>query len=302
MKSQDEAFYINRRDVLVEYGLTEDQAWRLVAGSAYFYENGGVDPRTYWDDPKDFNARDEFYLIMNSYVAFAKIIYNFKEHELKDWLGELHVAYLYFFKLNAQSVKSIDVLLNSCCYADAFALCRLIQSRVNLLLLCAYHPEYFDEFLKKPLIFRESRVRKELASCGISVMDHVYRLSNEIIHGHLSGNADIGYFEKGLFVDLPLVRDRLYVILTYVFAASVYSITNATLIGASDGLNHQDVLNVNKMYDEAFKNILHPWRLEHLFAIMAEDRHCTKVDDENCCIGGVYDLWRIKEVLKEFYA
>jgi hypothetical protein len=302
MKRIDEAFYINSRDVLVNYGLTEGQAWRLVAGSAYFYEKGGVDPTTYWSDPKDFNARDEFYLIINSYMAFTRIISKCQDCELQDWLGELHVAYFYFFKLNAQSVKSIDILLNSCCYADAFALCRLIQSRVNLLLLCACHPEYFEEFIKKPLNFKESRVRKELASYGISVMDHVYKLSSEIIHGHLSGNGDVGYFEKGLFVDLPVVRDRIYIIMAYIFAALVYSITSATLIGVSDGFNNQEVLSMSQMYEGCFKNILDPWRLKHIFAIMAEDRHCIKIDDDNCCLGRVYDLSRIKEVIQELYA
>ena len=42
----------------MEYGLSKNQAAKIVAGSAYFYKNGGIDPATYWRDAKTFDIRD----------------------------------------------------------------------------------------------------------------------------------------------------------------------------------------------------------------------------------------------------
>jgi len=46
--------------LLMEYGLSENQAAKLVAGSAYFHKNGGIDPATYWHDAKTFVITTDF--------------------------------------------------------------------------------------------------------------------------------------------------------------------------------------------------------------------------------------------------
>ena len=74
--------------VLVGYGLSESQAVKLIAGGIYFQKSGGVDLATYWNDPNNFNIRDEFFLIANSHLTFIKLIEELDVIYIRDWLGE----------------------------------------------------------------------------------------------------------------------------------------------------------------------------------------------------------------------
>jgi hypothetical protein len=297
------SLYTEKQAILMEYGLSENQAAKLVAGSAYFCKNGGIDSATYWHDAKAFDIRDEFFLIANSHLIFIRLINDIDVDDLADWLGELQVAYLYQLKLNAQSTKSIDVLLSHNCYADAFAVCRTIQSRVNLLLLCSFAPHLFDQWLKNPneSRFREGQVRKELASLGINTMDHVYKLASEVIHGHSLGHGNIGYFEKGLFKDIPQVRHQIYVISKFLLAASTYAIIQTTLIGSKSGANLTDTHDMDQLYEHFFNTILAPARLDHLLTIIAENRHWKQIGADRYNWGGTYSYAQLKKQIQEFH-
>jgi len=284
--------------------LPERQATKLILGGYYFQERGGVELTTYWNDPSNFDDRDEFFLIANSHLIFIDLI---KEHDvifIEDWLGEFQVAYLFQMKLNAQTIKSIDILLSQNCHADALMICRALQSRTNFLLLCSLEPDLFDHWCKNPNSkrYREGQVRKELAIHDIYTMDHIYKLTSEIIHGHSVGHAGIGYFEKGWFTEIPSVRHQVYSIAKFVLAASTYAYIQAMLIGSKAGANIKDIEDMDHLYEHFFEMILAPNRIDHLFSvILAEERHCIRTGQNEGIIGGTYSLDQLKDQIQKFH-
>jgi len=298
-----ETLFNDKLSVLMEYGLSESHASKLVVGCMHYKNNGGVDPATYWQDSNNFNIRDEFFLIVNSHMVIFPLLVDQDVSDIEDWLGELQVAYLYYHKLNAQSIRSFDQLLSLKCYADAFAICRTLQSRVNMFLLCALSPKLFPHWTKYPNDprYREGRVRKELASLGINTMDHVYKLASEIIHGHFSGNNDIGFFTKGLFVDIPAIHHQLYSILKFLLAASTYAFIQASLIGLKSNSDLKHVADLDLLFEHFFTNILVASRIDHFRTIIGEERHWKKTGTDRYNPGGVYSFDRIKEQIKHFH-
>lgn len=293
-----------KQSVLIAHGLSESQAAKLVTGGLIFHNRGGPDISTYWNDPKNFDIRDEFFLVTNSHLVFLKLISDIDVMDVEDWLGEFQVAYLYQLKLSAQSANSVDILLSHNCYADAFAICRAIQSRVNLLLLCSFAPDLFDHWLQNPDSpqYRESQIRKELALLGINPMDHVYRLASEIIHGHQLGHGDIGYFEKGLFADVPQVRHQIYVISKFLLAASTYALIQATLIGVRPGANLDETRDMDQLYVYFFESILAHNRIDQIWHMIPEDRHWKQIGENRFkATVGTYDFARLKRLIQEFH-
>jgi hypothetical protein len=298
-----ESLLKNKLSTLMEYGISESQAAKLIIGSIYYQDNGGIDVASYWHDSTNFNIRDEFYLIANTYLAFVYLLKKQDVENIDPWLGELQVAYLYYHKLNAQSIKSVDHLLSLNCFADAFAICRTLQSRVNMFLLCSLSPELFDHWTINPndQRYREGEIRKELTSLGINTMEHVYKLASEVIHGHFSAHSNIGFFVKGLFADIPAIRHQIYTILKFLLAAHTYAFIQALLIGlkANDDLKY--VIDLDLLFKYFFSNILEPSRIDHFFAIMGEERHWKKIGDEKYDTGGVYSFDKIKEQIIRFH-
>lgn len=290
--------------LLMNYGLPENQAVKLVAGGLYFQKSGGIDINTYWNDPNNFNIRDEFFLIANSHMTFIKIIKELDVNYIRDWLGEFQVAYLFQLKLNAQTIKSIDILLSQNCYADAFTLCRTLQSHTNFLLLCSLAPELFNHWLKNPddQRYREGKVRKELAALNINTMDHIYKLASEIIHGHFLGHSNIGYFEKGWFKEIPSIRRQIYSIAKFLLAASTYAFIQAMLIGSKSGANIRDTDDMDQLYEHFFKTILNPSRLDHFFSVvLGERRHWKKISKNEFNPGGTYNFAQLKDQIQKFH-
>lgn len=282
--------------------MPEAQAARLIEGGLYFQRNDGVDVTTYWQKPS-FDTRDEFFLIANSNLTFIKLIKELDVGDIEDHLGLFQVAYLFQSKLNAQTIKSIDTLLCNQSYADSFALCRSLQSRVNLLLLFAFVPELFDHWIKNPndQQYREGRVRKELADLGINTMSHIYRLASEVIHGHFLGHSNIGFFEKGLFSEIPLIRDQIYNASKFILAAATYALIQITLTGIKKGANQKDVISMDQLYEYFFKTILDPSNINHFWTILGESRHWIKTGDSSFNPGGIYSFSRIKELIQGFH-
>ena len=290
--------------VLVGNGLPESQATKLILGGYYFQQRGGVELTTYWNDPSNFNSRDEFFLIANSHLIFFELIGELDVIFIEDWLGEFQVAYLFQMKLNAQAIKSIDILSSQNCYADALMICRALQSRTNFLLLCSLEPDLFDHCCKNPNAkrYREGQVRKELATQGIYTMDHLYKLASEIIHGHYLGHVGIGYFEKGWFKEIHSVSHKIYTIAKFVLAASTYAFIQAMLIGTKAGANIKDIEDMDQMYEHFFETTLALNRVDHLFTvILAEERHCMRTGQKEAIVGGTYDFAQLKNQIQKFH-
>jgi len=70
----------NKLRILMEYGLTEHQAAKLIIGGSYYEKNGGVEIASYWCNSSNFDIRDEFYLIANLYFASVSITPRYYMH------------------------------------------------------------------------------------------------------------------------------------------------------------------------------------------------------------------------------
>lgn len=286
--------------VLTDNGLTQNQATLVLAGGIYFEKMGGTPVEKYWNDPESFDIRDEFYLISTIHFLLARLV---QKVDPEGWLQCFQVTYLYHLKLNAQCVKSIDILISQKCYADAFAVCRALQSRVNLLLLFGFSPELFDHWVKdaKDSRYLDGRIRQELEAHGVFTMSHLYELASEIIHGQHLGHANIGYYEKGLFVDIPAIKNQLFVIAKFLLAITSYAVLQATIIGPKKETKLKDVEEIDRLFEKLFDSVLAPNRIDHLSTMIGEERHWKKTGKDKFEVGGAYGFHHYRDQLLKFH-
>lgn len=279
--------------------IPEEMLSLLVSGGLYFEHMNGVPLSEYWNQ-KQFDNRDEFFVMLNSYFSLVSAI-NKTPHN-NEWRLKFDVAYLFQLKSNAQSAKSLDILANSGCYADSYVICRAMISRVNLLMLCALNPNLFDQWLKNPKDerFLDGHVRSELINNGLNTIPHFYELMSEIIHGHATGLADIGYLQKGLFTEIKPIRNQIYVMAKFIIAMSYQLMLSMALQDCNgkvpDGL---------RVYDDFFqwlkKHYLVHNRIDQLFTFMAEDRHTEKIGKDKYVVGSTYNYDEIRVQLSKFH-
>jgi hypothetical protein len=289
--------------VLLKYGLSTVQATKLVSGAAFLQDEGGPDLLSYWCDCDNFTVRDEFFLIANTIFPLALFA---KSIEGKDWLLTFQAAYLSQVKQNAQSIYALDTLLKSKCYADAFGVIRSLHSRTNLLLLFSFAPDLFRNWLKNPKDpkFLDGHVRNELEKHGVKIMGHSYEFASELLHGQIQALSDIGLFEKGIFNSITAINKQLYVLGKFIIAASSYSIIQALLIGESHNPNsgvNTEVAELEAMFDSFFDTILSQNRWDHMFTVIANDRHWKKIGKNKFDIGGSFNYLEYKQQLNKFH-
>ena len=287
--------------ILLKYGLSEFQATKLVAGACFLQDEGGSAVESYWTDPNNFTARDEFYLIANTIIPLAQIA---SILEGEGWLLTFQAAYLSQVKQNAQSVKALDLLSLANCYADTFGVIRAVHSRTNLLLLFSFNPNLFRHWLDNPKDpkYLDGHIRRELEKHGLRTMTHSYELASELLHGQMQAHSDVGLFEKGIFNNIPAIRNRLYILGKFVLAAFAYSIIQATLVGKiHKAQNKREVIEFESMFDNFFNTILSQNKWEHMFTIIAEERHWEKIGKNKYDIGGSFNYLEYKEQLLKFH-
>lgn len=288
-------------DVLLKYGLSKLQATKLVASAFFLQDEGGTAVESYWLDPNNFSTRDEFFLVANTITPLAHIA---SKLEGEDWLLTFQTAYLSQVKQTAQSVKALDLLSIANCYADAFGVIRALHSRTNLLLLLSFNPDLFRHWLGNPKDpkYLDGHVRRELGKHGLRTMTHSYELSSELLHGQIQAHSDIGLFEKGIFNNIPAIKNQLYNLGKFIIAAFAYSIIQATLVGKIDKKqNKTEVIEFDSMFNNFFSSILSQNRWEHMFTIIAEDRHWEKMGKNKYEIGGSFNYLEYKEQLSKFH-
>lgn len=286
-------------ETLLKLGFSDDQTAYLVSGGMWFEESGGCALSTYWNDPEKFSMHDEFYLIANLLFSLA----GFSNKNIKnDDLLSYQVVYLYFLKPNAQSILSITNLIENKCYGDAFAVCRSLHARVNLMLLLSLEPKLFDDWLRNPKedCYLEGHIRTELNKFGICTMDHIYKLASEVIHNQYQSNADIGYFEKGLFSDIPAIENQILVSAKYILAAAAYSMLQYGLLSKADNGAYKDYEIMNSFFNKLLKSYLVQSRFEHLFTLIGEDRHWEKVGKNKVSMGGLFNFSTYSDNLSKF--
>lgn len=287
--------------VLLKYGLSELQATKLVSSASFLQDAGGSAIESYWNDPDNFTVRDEFYLVANTIVPLAQIA---SELEGKDWLLTFQAAYLSQVKQTAQSVKALDFLSSANCYADAFGVIRALHSRTNLLLLFSFNPDLFRHWLDHPKDpkYLDGHIRTELGKHGLRTMIHSYELASELLHGHIQAHSDVGLFEKGIFNDISAIKNQLYILGKFIIAAFAYSIIQATLVGKiNKGQNKAKVVEFESMFEYFFSTILSQKRWDHMFTLIANDRHWKKIGKKKYDIGGSFNYSEYKEQLFKFH-
>lgn len=291
----------NKIDILLKYGLSQFQASRMVAGACFLKDEGGSDLESYWIDSDNFTARDEFFLVANSIIPLANIASTLHG---EGWLLKFQTAYLSQVKQNAQSIKALDLLTIANCYADAFGVIRALHSRTNLLLLFSFNPDLFRHWLDnyKDPKYLDGHIRRELEKHGLRTMTHSYELASELLHGQLQAHSDIGLFEKGIFNNLPAIKDQIYILGKFILAAFAYTIIQATLIGEiKREQNKREVIEFDAMFDTFLNKILSQSKWNHLFTVIANERHWEKIGKNKYDIGGSFNYLEYKEQLLKFH-
>jgi len=287
--------------ILLEYGLAKLQAIMLVSGGSFLQDEGGSDLNTYWNNSKNFTVRDEFFLIANTILPLAKIT---TELEGEDWLLTFQAAFLSQVKQTVQSVRALDLLALSNCYADAFSVIRALHSRTNLMILFSLNPYLFRHWLDHPKDpkYLDGHIRNELGNHGLRTMIHSYEHNSELLHGQIQAHAEVGLFEKGIFNDIFAIKNQLYVLGKFIVAAFAHTIIQASMVGEiKKGQNKEEIANFESMFNQFFDTILSQNRWDHLFATIAKDRHWEKIGKKKYDIGGAFNYLEYKDQLIKFH-
>ncbi|WP_432411168.1 hypothetical protein [Rasiella sp. SM2506] len=254
----------------------------------------------YWTS-KEFSNRDEFYVVLNAYFSLVTSVPKIPENN--EWRLKFDVASLFQLKSNAQSAKSIDLLTQSKCYADSLSICRILISRLNLLLLCSLNPNLFNIWLKNPKdkIFLDGNIRNELKNNQLLLPTHLYEFYSEIIHGQIQGLAEIGYFEEGVFADVPSAENQIWVTAKFAIAASYYAILSMAIKDCEGKKIPEKFLKHQILFEWFKENYLVHNRIDQFWTFLLEDRHVEKVKKDEYIVGRNYDFDGIKEQIDKFH-
>jgi len=285
---------------LTQYGVPRVGLTLLSAGSMYFEKIGGIPLTDYWNT-SEFDNRDEFFLIANTYFSLSHLVTIVKPKN--DWRLAFDVAFLFQAKANEQSILSIDRLTRARCYSDAFTLCRSLHSRLNFLLLCSLNPSLFDQWLRKPneMRFVDGKIRKELKKHGLRLMEHLYKMYSEIVHGQYQALADSGYMETGIFPEILPISNQLYVTAKFLLSMSCYAMLSMAIVDLGTSPIPQEIQDHETLFDFLKKNVLVPNRFDHLWTIMAEERHWEKLQDGEYRIGDTFNYDVYRNLLYKFH-
>jgi len=295
--------YVSKEKItfLSDNNIPKDFIPKLFISTSIFQGLNGVKSEAYWTSKK-FDIRDEFFVVFNSYFSLF--------HDLKEkipyqneWRLKFDVAYLYQVKTNSQSCKALDVLLSNHCYSDAFVICRTMMSRLNFLILCSFNPDLFDEWLKNPKHekFLDGHVRKELENNGILTPSHLYEQASEVVHGQNQAMAEMGYFEKGYFPDIPVVRQKVYIIAKFIIAASYITMIKMAELDFKKSTSPNELKRHRNMFNWLENSYLAANRIDQWLTFLAEDRFWEKVGKNKYKGFESFDFTSIQNQLDKFY-
>ena len=292
----------NRKQIinLLENKVPKEFLEILYKGAQYYQNNNGVSLNTYWEN-KEFDNRDEFYIVLNAYFDLRFLIE--KLPYKNDWCGKFDSAFFITMKSIAQSALALDKLTKYYCYADSFSICRSMISKLNFLLICALNPNLFEIWFDNPKDerFLEGHIRQELRNNGINTVSHLYELCSEIIHGHPIALNEIGFLNKGLFLNNPRINNDLWVIAKFVVALSYHIIISMTLLDNGAGKIPEQLDLHDKLLSWLKEKILVNNRVDHIFLFFPEERHVEKVGKNKFEIATFYDFNSISTQINKFH-
>ena len=269
-------------------------------GAQCFQKNNGVSLNAYWDC-KEFDNRDEFYIILNAYFDLRFLIQ--KLPYKNDWRGKFDSAFFITMKSIGQSALALDKLTKYYCYSDSYAICRTMISKLNFLLICALNPNLFEIWFDNPKDerFLDGHIREELRNNGINTVSHLYALCSEIVHGHPIALNEIGFLNQGLFIKSPKINNDLWVIAKFVVAMSYQTIISMTLLDNGVGKIPEQLDLHDKLLKWLKETILVNNRVDHIFIFFPEERHVEKVGKNNYKIATFYDFNSISTQINKFH-
>jgi len=286
--------------VLEANKLPDSSIYIPVAGGSYFEHMGGVKMADYWLSKK-FDNRDECFVVTNAFFSMTGLLI---KHKYKnEWKLEFDVAHLFQVKSTAQSIVAINHLVKYNCYSDAYSICRTALSRLNLLMLFAFNPKLFDEWLNNPKHekYLDGHVRAELENNGIKTLPHLYEFSSEIIHGQVEGLANIGYLEMGLFPEHIGIANNIWVIFKFIIGMAYCVVLNMAILDFNGAELPDDVKEHQGLFNWFLEHYFVFNRIDHLFALMAEDRHMEKIGKDKYYAGGSFQFAEFATQLAKFY-
>lgn len=295
----------NKLQVLLGLGVPIAAIEIPVSGALYLESVGGPPLSSYWNkvDPEIISRqRDEFFLVGTTTLAVARCITTLPHQN--EWRFSFDIAYLFQIKPLIQAIKSIDILCGARCYSDALSVIRALQSRAQQLVLFSLGPHLFKEWAQNPRHekFLDGHIRDELSNHGIHVFSYLYDQLSELIHGHLQALSEAGYFEKGCFPEILPVANMVFVSAKFLMGVIGWAGVCALLLdqdGSKEGPTKLKALSA--IYSAMLKDILHPGRLDHLWTMIAEDRHWEKAGKETFIVAKLFQFEEYQRQLGLFH-
>lgn len=273
----------DKSEVLVALGVPVDAVEYPLTAARHLEVMGGPSLSSYWNatpQPSLTCSRDKFLLAGVMALAVHRLLATVNYRH--EWRLQFDVVYMSQSKALAQSIKAVDLLCEAHCYADALSVIRTLHSRTQQLVLFSLNPCLYQEWLQNPRHekFLDGHIRSELAIHGIHVFPHLYDQASEVIHGHLGALSEAGYFERGLFPELPAVANTVFVL-----AKSLAGVIGWTgLTAATADLEGQDqdssVTAVARVYSSMLSGVLEPRDIYSIWSLLGQDRHWEKTGKE----------------------
>jgi hypothetical protein len=268
----------DKSEVLVALGVPADAVEVPLAAARHLEAMGGPSLQSYWNAtprPSLSCSRDKFLLAGVMALAVHRLLATV--HCRHEWRLQLDVVYMTQTKPLVQSIKAVDLLCEARCYADALSVIRTLHSRTQQLVLFSLNPCLYEEWLQNPRHekFLDGHIRRELASHGIHIFPHLYDQASEVIHGHLGALAEAGFFERGLFPEIPSVANTVFVLAKSL--AGVMGWTGLSAVAADLG-QEQDkfVKDVTRVYSSMLSAVLNPRDIYSIWSLLGQDRHWEK--------------------------
>lgn len=278
----------NKRQILLGLGVPPEAVEYPLSGALYLEGVGGPSLASFWNEVSPglvARQRDEFFLAGTTALAVAMLPRDVPHRN--EWRLAFDVAYLFQTKPVVQAIKAVDLLCGARCYSDAFSVIRTLHSRTQQLVLFSLGPHLFDEWLRHPRHekFLDGHIRDELSNHGIHVFSYLYDQFSEIVHGQFHALSEAGYFEVGLFPEIPAVANMVFVAAKFLFGVIGWTGMCAVLVD-QDGVAQRptQVDALAAIYAAMFRSTLLPARFDHLWTMVAEERHWERAGKDKTII------------------
>lgn len=290
----------NYLDILQErFNLTHKEVALIEVAQTFYSKRGGIELGSYWINEKSDN-RDEYIFISLLYIMSNTML--FKEYTGKIWKNCFDVFMLTFFTVNFRTIKIIDYAAENRCYADAFILLRSLHSRVNLSTLFSLNPRLIKMWEKnsKENIFLDGKVRGELENQGLTTMPFMYEYYSEVVHGGIISLQEIGNFEGKIDERIEPIRNMIYVSAKLMIGYLIHIMLETEKIATKCNPNAR--LNTCiSLFEKIKDHFFDPFRLDHLWTIVSEERFWKKVGKDTFDCGGGFNMEVYSEKIVKFH-